>query len=629
MADATIKVDLKAYKQGFDDAMKQSQKETDKLKARLEKTGGAAKGFGGILEGITAGAIGGFVAGLVSIDTARAAFEKGIQSTQASADAFDKVMAGLTSGVDEFFASLTSGDWGHFFSNIDSAISRASELSVALDTLGDMEWARNFQQIKIETGIEKAKQVINSDTSSTEEKKKANEEIQKLVSEGKAEAYRYSEKAKQAAYLSFAKSAPQAKATEEDFFKYVEMQSRDEGSALEQYKKRKEAIISANSRTEMTAAGPGIMSMPVTTITDAGRRELEKFYDAEMERLILIDNNITDQEREAAKEIWLKGANAEREAERWSSRTIRMDNRANRPVSGGGRMTYRPQPKPEAEPKMELSEEMKNFRLELSKPVVTPIRPALLDAPRIIKELEQKRNALAMQLSNTSDPDARVKLKAEIADTEEDIEETKSIAGTPKGTKWKKDEDEEGGSIDGILENNAAVIDSLGEVAKAFDALTGSTDNAFASMLQWGIGVAQAVAKAIPSITALTAASKSKANAQAAEAATGAAASTSSIPIVGAIMAVGAVASVIAALANIPKFATGGIVPGTSFGGDKVLARLNSGEMILNQTQQTRLFSALQSGDRLGGGGGQVEFKIRGEELVGVINKYGRRSSRT
>lgn len=41
-------------------------------------------------------------------------------------------------------------------------------------------------------------------------------------------------------------------------------------------------------------------------------------------------------------------------------------------------------------------------------------------------------------------------------------------------------------------------------------------------------------------------------------------------------------------------FAGGGIVPGNSFSGDKVLARLNSGEMVLNQNQQINLFSQLK-----------------------------------
>lgn len=61
----------------------------------------------------------------------------------------------------------------------------------------------------------------------------------------------------------------------------------------------------------------------------------------------------------------------------------------------------------------------------------------------------------------------------------------------------------------------------------------------------------------------------------------------------------GAIATVIGAITSIfsslPTFETGGIIPGTSFSGDKVLARVNSGEMILNSEQQSNLFKMLNS----------------------------------
>jgi hypothetical protein len=44
------------------------------------------------------------------------------------------------------------------------------------------------------------------------------------------------------------------------------------------------------------------------------------------------------------------------------------------------------------------------------------------------------------------------------------------------------------------------------------------------------------------------------------------------------------------ASASPPAFETGGIVPGASYSGDKVPALVNSGEMILNRTQQAKLF---------------------------------------
>lgn len=49
-------------------------------------------------------------------------------------------------------------------------------------------------------------------------------------------------------------------------------------------------------------------------------------------------------------------------------------------------------------------------------------------------------------------------------------------------------------------------------------------------------------------------------------------------------------ASTATILANKPKYATGGIVGGSSMVGDQVDARVNSGEMILNKSQQATLF---------------------------------------
>ena len=84
------------------------------------------------------------------------------------------------------------------------------------------------------------------------------------------------------------------------------------------------------------------------------------------------------------------------------------------------------------------------------------------------------------------------------------------------------------------------------------------------------------------------------------------------------------VAAVIAALAT--SFADGGYIGGNSFHGDKLLARVNAGEMILNQKQQANLFRMLDGGAT--GSGGQVEFKISGSTLKGVLKNYDNKMSK-
>lgn len=100
------------------------------------------------------------------------------------------------------------------------------------------------------------------------------------------------------------------------------------------------------------------------------------------------------------------------------------------------------------------------------------------------------------------------------------------------------------------------------------------------------------------------AAAKVNVAANAAEAGSKAAAASAGWALWGAI-AIGA-GIMAAVLAFADGFATGGVVPGNSFSGDNVLARVNSGEMILNRAQQARLFDIAEGNTEPGGAGGAV-----------------------
>ena len=56
-----------------------------------------------------------------------------------------------------------------------------------------------------------------------------------------------------------------------------------------------------------------------------------------------------------------------------------------------------------------------------------------------------------------------------------------------------------------------------------------------------------------------------------------------------------------ATIPSAPTFAQGGIVPGTSYTGDRVSVRANSGEMILTKEQQANLFDLIRAGVPQGG----------------------------
>ena len=89
------------------------------------------------------------------------------------------------------------------------------------------------------------------------------------------------------------------------------------------------------------------------------------------------------------------------------------------------------------------------------------------------------------------------------------------------------------------------------------------------------------------------------------------------LPFVGVAIAgamIGALIATIASSANkVPKFASGGIVPGGDGSGDRVLARVNPGELILNKAQQGRLANHLTSASALRV---EVEGHIRARDIL-------------
>lgn len=206
---------------------------------------------------------------------------------------------------------------------------------------------------------------------------------------------------------------------------------------------------------------------------------------------------------------------------------------------------------------------------------------------------------------------------------EVELPENFDFYGTDKKIELKQPDIEVPDLSTGMQDFTASTQESIGAVAVlagSLSNLTGLVDSGAASWLSYGANVLQTVAQAIPAIASLTASKNAEATANAEALATGAGSAVAGIPFVGPVMAVAAIASVIAALANIPKFAEGGVVGGSSYYGDRILARLNSGELVLNQGQQAALLDNLERpGQNVHVSG---EFRIAGRDLRMVLDKY-------
>lgn len=152
----------------------------------------------------------------------------------------------------------------------------------------------------------------------------------------------------------------------------------------------------------------------------------------------------------------------------------------------------------------------------------------------------------------------------------------------------------------------AGAVSSLGD---AMSSIAQATDDE-------GLAVAGIITKAIANVALAAATASAKA-------------SETGNPWVWLGFSVAAMAEMAAAIASIHSatgMAEGGIVQGSTTMGDKIVTRLNAGEMVLNRKQQSNLFNALDNGiSESRNDGPQVStVRIKGSDIYLALKNYGK-----
>lgn len=171
-----------------------------------------------------------------------------------------------------------------------------------------------------------------------------------------------------------------------------------------------------------------------------------------------------------------------------------------------------------------------------------------------------------------------------------------------------------------LTEDNIAAVEALNEKLKEQQAMAGlATDaivglgDAFGSLAATGeLSMKELVLTTIGGIKQII-------NAKLAEAIAGQIANGSSKGLPGLLLAGIGISAVYAMFSQLPAFAHGGIVGGNTYAGDSKMARVNSGEMILNGTQQAALFAIANGG---GVGGRELYATIKSGDIY-LSNKRG------
>lgn len=683
MADLVTRI-LAEDKQ-FNDKIERSKKTVKDFSSETGKAGQSAGGFDRKLTSLAGGALTKLAGGFGVVAAAGATFKKIIDSSQTSADGFQAAIGGAKTTVDQFFKSISTGDFTNFVNGLGDVYKRAKLAEQALDQLWNTQLAFNLMGSEAQFKLTSARADANDRELSPEARKKALADWKDAIEEmrGYSETYRED-------ILNTTKSIVQTYNTlgAESFgfddlmetFKLdlIDPSRRDEikQAIFDDYKAYTDAVKQAQKdatytyRKATTVAGRTTYNKSKgfkQAQFDEDLRKLNEQYKTAVLAQSLLEAATDTQLKEIAdqlQEYSSVGKQISTMDLTYSRMKTRIESQIEKDIKGDGKdgagvkvdilptgslaelekkiqeakkalaSTTTDETRLAADTLIKELEARKvilsvQFKLtdtgDIDTGTIDPIRTASRgDAIRSIDKLQDKRAGLVEKLSVTIDPASIMKLNSDIKGIDDSISALKKNfnleiklpdtgAGEFKGITSYSD------IISNMADKNRDAIDSFYAIEDAIGGIGNALDNEAGAWLRWGANVIGSIGQAIPAIAALTTAKSAEATANTASAASGAASSVASIPYVGPVMAVAAVASIIAALANLPKFAYGGIVGGSSFSGDKMLARVNSGEMILNSGQQSNLFKILNGG-ATPGGTKRIELELSGRTLRAAID---------
>ena len=573
--------------------------DTKDYDSKLGKAKQSSNDFASDIGGKAAAAVGKFAAGLGVAMGAAEAFDRIIKSSQTTGDKYAQTMEGLKASVDTFFTSISTGDFTSFITGMDAVVTKAREAYAAMDQLGNAQMSFGIAQIINQRDIAEAQQLAKNKFAPLDVRKEAFGKWATAIGTQQSQSAQL-----EADIQEYVTKAVESKAGIKGFtanmdnvMKGLLLDIQDKGKREELKKKYEEEY------KEYTAAVSEASKLLRTgSKTEAERmQDSRKYYETlanlneKYNEAITINSLLVkygDDDLKAIGDhvkgmIQLDGAVANLKRE--YNETANEFNNANKGVKGftpleafEGYTVY-----------SGSSEAAKNFTPKASGSKNEMKIPVVVGYSQYDTDLGRK----VLDWMNGKDvPIIKVPIEIE----GEDIEEA-PLPITKQTVDMTND-----------------YVNSINALSNVMTALNTQTVEGAAGWLSWAGSLMTASAMAVESIKKVVVANT-------AEGASRAGAEAAKTPFVGWLLVGGAIASALAAFASIPSFAEGGVVPGSNFR-DGIAARLSSGEMVINPADQKKLFDSIHSGNL--GGGGSARSVITGEQIVTVVNNYGRRTGR-
>lgn len=235
-------------------------------------------------------------------------------------------------------------------------------------------------------------------------------------------------------------------------------------------------------------------------------------------------------------------------------------------------------------------------------------------------KISKKKAELEVQVVGSDEYKQLIKEIQELEGKKTQIDiQVKEDSLTPAEKKLKK--------IKNVSEGTTETLKAMGSM---FSSIGQMTDDETAVIMQGLASITGSIAEAVPAIMSLV-------GAKSAEAVANGTAEASKVPFPANIPAiattVATIMSVIGTIASVAgSFAEGGIVYGGSQLGDQMVAKVNSGEMIINGKQQQNLWKAISTGNL----GGQREntvtvtnVRVKGSDLYLALKNYSKVKSKS
>lgn len=600
---------------GYDGNLLKAKKSTENFTASITgKLGGAVTKLAGGL-GLAMGAA--------------ETFDRVMKSSQTTGDKYAETLEGLKAGVDAFFTSLSTGDFSSFNDGLSTVIAKARQAYNALDQLGNAQMSFDLAQTMNQRDIANAMQLAKNKFAPTDVRVGA-------FSDWKTAIQKQEQQSAQLAsdIQSYVSSAVEAAAGLKGFS--ANIQNVTEAMLLDIQDEAKRAELKkqysseySTFQTELKAAEKARNKASVgKNPWDRERMQAEQAYNARVKQLteqynkaITVNALLVKYEDDQLKALggymrnMIQLDSATANLKREYNETANEFNNANKGAKGftpitafEGYAVYSDSGRGTGKGKT-IKEE--------SAPVVGSIA-----------ELDARIKALQVEYANTASAAAREAAMKTIMElkNQRDLMELHATTPAPKAMSGKTDvlsaanlQKLQPEKIQAPMQLTKKDVQStfdyaegLNAVASALNAVSSNTGEGAAAFLTWAASMASATAQVVSSIKTVIAA-------KTAEAAASAGASAASTPFVGWLMVGAAIASALAAFATIPKFAEGGVVGGSSYFGDKLIARVNSGETILTQSQAAKALSMMDAGRnvRLSG-----DVRLSGKDIYISLRNY-------